>query len=213
MAAPSPLPYDLVAATEHLLAADRRLARLIERVGPCRLAIEVDQSPYEALVEAIVYQQLHARAAAAIYGRLCAAFGGDGAPRAARLATAAHEDLRAVGLSRAKALAVQDLAQRARARQIPTRARAERMSDEELVECLTAVRGVGRWTVEMLLLFTLGRPDVLPVDDLGVRRGAERLYGRSFTPKELGTWGARWAPWRSAAAWHLWRVADAVLPE
>ena len=204
------LPYDVAAATEHLLAADRRLARLIERVGPCRLEIAVDHSPYQALVEAIVYQQLHARAAAAIYGRLCAAFGGDGAPRAARLASAAHEDLRAVGLSRAKALAVQDLAQRARARQVPTRARAQRMSDEELVECLTAPRGVGRWTVEMLLLFTLGRPDVLPIADYGVRQGFAKTFGRRELPKpaEVAARGERWRPYRSVASWYLWRAVE-----
>lgn len=207
-----PPPFDTALATAELARRDRRLGRLIERVGPCRLAVASRHAtPYASLAEAIVYQQLHGRAAAAIWGRLCSAFDGRGAPAARRLASAELEALRAVGLSRNKALAVQDLARRAVARQIPTRAAADRLSDEELLERLTAVRGVGRWTVEMLLLFTLGRPDVLPAADYGVRQGFARAFGREAMPSaaELLAHGERWRPWRSVASWYLWRALDA----
>ena len=204
-------PYDTAAAARELARSDRRLGRLIARVGECRLAVAPKrQSPYAALAEAIVYQQLHGKAAATIWGRLCRAFGGRGAPAARRLASAGLDELRAVGLSRNKALAVQDLARRAVAREIPTRAAAERLGDEDLVEKLTEVRGVGRWTVEMLLLFTLGRPDVLPVGDYGVRQGFALAYGRDElpTPRELLAHGERWRPYRSVASWYLWRALD-----
>lgn len=204
-------PFDTQAAATELARRDRRLGRLIARVGECRLAVAPARvSPYVALAEAIVYQQLHGKAAAAIWRRVTASFGRSGAPAAQRLAVADLEALRAVGLSRNKALALQDLSRRAVAREIPGRAAAERLADEALVEQLTAVRGVGRWTVEMLLLFTLGRPDVLPVADFGVRKGFALTYGREEmpTPQELLAHGERWRPWRSVASWYLWRALD-----
>ncbi|QQR73398.1 MAG: DNA-3-methyladenine glycosylase 2 family protein [Holophagales bacterium] len=204
-------PFDTRAAAAELARRDRRLGRLIARVGECRLAVAPARvSPYAALAEAIVYQQLHGRAAAAIWRRLTTSFGRSGAPAARRLAVADLEALRAVGLSRNKALALQDLARRAVARQIPGRAAAERLDDEALVEQLTAVRGVGRWTVEMLLLFTLGRPDILPVGDFGVRKGFALAYGREAmpTPHELQAHGEGWRPFRSVASWYLWRALD-----
>ena len=121
--------------------------------------------------------------------------------------------LRGAGLSRQKIAALKDVSLKRVEGVIPEARALTRLPDEEIIERLTAAKGVGRWTVEMYLIFTLGRPDVLPIDDLGVRKGAEKLYRRSFTPKELGAFGERWGPWRSAAAWHLWRVADTQTPE
>ena len=123
------------------------------------------------------------------------------------------ELLRSAGLSRQKIAAIQDVAAKRLDGTIPEARALSRMKDDEIIERLTAARGVGRWTVEMYLIFTLGRQDVLPIDDLGVRKGAEKLYRREFTPKTLGKYGERWGPWRSAAAWHLWRVADTQTPE
>ncbi len=123
---------------------------------------------------------------------------------------AAEEQLRAAGLSRSKAAAVKDLAARACAGEIPTRRAAEKLSDTELVETLTAVRGIGTWTVEMFLIFTLGRPDVLPLDDYGVRKGFARTYGRDVLPKpkELAVVGEKWRPYRTTASWYLWRALE-----
>jgi DNA-3-methyladenine glycosylase II len=121
--------------------------------------------------------------------------------------------LRGAGLSRQKIAALRDISQKRLEGIIPEARALSKLGDEEIIERLTAARGVGRWTVEMYLMFTLGRPDVLPVDDLGVRKGAEKLYSRSFTPKELAAYGERWTPHRSAAAWHLWRIADTLTPD
>jgi DNA-3-methyladenine glycosylase II len=129
------------------------------------------------------------------------------------LVKAKPEMLRSAGLSRQKIAAIQDVAAKRLDGTIPPARALVRLPDAEIIERLTAARGVGRWTVEMYLIFTLGRPDVLPIDDLGVRKGAEKLYRREFTPKTLGAYGERWGPWRSAAAWHLWRVADTMTPE
>ncbi len=207
--APAP-PYDFAAAAEHLRGADPRLAQVIDRLGPCRLAIDPAPSAYDALLEAIVYQQLTGKAAATIFRRLCGLFDGGGVPRPRALAAAPIERLREAGLSQAKARAVQDLAEKALARRIPSRARLAAMTDEEIVARLTEVRGVGRWTVEMLLIFTLGRPDVLPVHDYGVRKGFARAFGKRQlpAPKALARHGERWRPYRSVAAWYLWRVLD-----
>ena len=126
------------------------------------------------------------------------------------IADATEEVLRAAGLSRSKAAAVKDLARKALAKEIPTRRTAEKLSDSELVESLTSVRGVGTWTVEMFLIFTLGRPDVLPLDDYGVRKGFARTFGRDVLPKpkELAALGEKWRPFRTAASWYLWRALD-----
>jgi DNA-3-methyladenine glycosylase II len=203
-------PYDLAAATRHVSKKDRALARVIRDVGPCALEIAARQSPYQALVESIVYQQLSGRAAATIYGRLCRTFGSNRCPKPDQILGSTAEQLRAAGLSRSKAAALRDLAERARDRQIPTRAQAGRLCDDEIVERLTQIRGVGRWTVEMFLIFTLGRPDVLPVDDFGVRKGFARTQGREVLPrpKELSDHGERWRPFRSVASWYLWRASE-----
>jgi 3-methyladenine DNA glycosylase/8-oxoguanine DNA glycosylase len=203
-------PFDLAAACTHVARRDRALARVMRDVGPCQLEISARQSPYEALLESIVYQQLTGHAAATIYARTCRLFGSSRCPRPAAVAGASIDALRSAGLSRSKAVAVQDLAQRALDGTIPTRAKTEKLSDDELVERLTAVRGVGRWTVEMFLIFTLGRPDVLPVDDYGVKKGFAKTFGRRILPKpkELSDHGERWRPFRTVASWYLWRASD-----
>jgi len=207
MAAP---PFDVEAAVAHVARRDRALGRLIREVGPCRLEIAARQSPYEAIAESIVYQQLAGRAAAAIYARFCAALGSRRCPRPERVLAAPLETLRAAGLSKSKATAIQHLAQLTLDGEIPTRAQAAKLADEELVERLTVVRGVGRWTAEMFLIFTLGRPDVLPVDDYGVRKGYARTVGREVLPKpkELALQGESWRPYRTVASWYLWRATE-----
>ena len=205
-------PFDVEAAVAHVARRDRALARLIREVGPCRLEIAARQSPYEAIAESIVYQQLAGRAAAAIYARFCASFGSRRCPRPEKVVAAPHDKLRGAGLSKSKAGALQHLAELTLAGEIPTRAQAARLADDELVEQLTAVRGVGRWTAEMFLIFTLGRPDVLPVDDYGVRKGFARTVGREVLPKpkELTVHGEAWRPFRTVASWYLWRATELV---
>jgi DNA-3-methyladenine glycosylase II len=196
-------------AVQHL-RADPRWAALIARVGPPRLAID-RRSPYEALVRAIAHQQLHGRAAEAILAR-CTALGAGGAslPDPAALLALPEARLRACGFSGAKIAALRDIAARALDGTIPNRRACARLADDALIERLTQIRGVGRWTVEMLLIFTLGRPDILPVDDFGVREGYRLLHGLEAQPKPRGLaeLGAAWAPFRSTAAWYLWRAAE-----
>jgi DNA-3-methyladenine glycosylase II len=203
-------PFDVEAAAAHVARRDRALGRLIREIGPCRLEIAARQSPYEAIAESIVYQQLAGRAAAAIYGRFCASFGARRCPRPEKVVAASLESLRAVGLSKSKATAIQHLAEMTLEGRIPTRAQAAKLPDDELVERLTEVRGVGRWTAEMFLIFTLGRPDVLPVDDYGVRKGYARTIGREVLPKpkELAVHGEAWRPFRTVASWYLWRATE-----
>jgi 3-methyladenine DNA glycosylase/8-oxoguanine DNA glycosylase len=202
--------YDPRVAVEHL-RADPALARLVEKVGPFRMELKRTPSIFVALTEAIVYQQLHGKAAATIYGRLCALFPGaavDG-PTAEQILSATDDQLRGAGLSRSKMLSIQDLARHARDGEIPTLAQAHAMGDDEIVERLSVVRGIGRWTVEMLLIFRLGRPDVLPVDDFGVRKGFWFAFKKRGEPdrKVLQAHGERWRPYRSVASWYLWRAA------
>ncbi|HSM14185.1 MAG TPA: DNA-3-methyladenine glycosylase [Thermoanaerobaculia bacterium] len=205
-------PFDLDSACAHVAKRDRTLARVIRKTGPCALQIAGRKSPYEALAESIVYQQLSGQAAATIYARFCKLFGSRRCPRPERVVDTPVEKLRTAGLSRTKAEALRDLASKAIDGTIPTRGCSEKLSDEELVERLTAVRGVGRWTVEMFLIFTLGRPDVLPVDDYGVRKGFASAYGRRVLPrpKELAAHGEVWRPFRSVASWYLWRANELV---
>lgn len=198
------------AAQKHLAAACPRFAALIGRVGPCGLTVRKQQEPYEALVNAIAYQQLHARAAENILGRFRALYPGDAFPAPEAVLSTPAEAMRACGFSAAKLAAIRDIALHAANGHVPTRRAAARLDNETLVERLTAIRGVGRWTVEMLLIFTLGRMDVLPVDDFGVREGYRRLYELEEQPKPraLAALGEPWAPWRSVASWYLWRAAD-----
>jgi DNA-3-methyladenine glycosylase II len=193
------------------LRRDPVLKAVIRRIGPCTLR-PVNREPYEALVRAIAHQQVHGRAAEAILGRFVALCPGHDFPPAAQVLETPVEALRGCGFSGSKVAAIRDIAEKAVGGLVPTRARAARMKDETLIEHLVQVRGVGRWTVEMLLIFTLGRRDVLPVDDFGVREGWRVATGAEaqLKPKELAAIGAAWSPWRSVAAWYLWRAADAA---
>ncbi|HYB70970.1 MAG TPA: DNA-3-methyladenine glycosylase [Candidatus Bathyarchaeia archaeon] len=199
-------------ATRHLSKVDPVMRALIRRVGPCGLAVR-NQQPFETLVRAVAHQQIHGRAAEAILGRFVALFPGRRFPSPAAVAATPATRMRRAGFSRGKIRAIKDIARKARDGHVPTRRACHALSDEELIERLTALRGVGRWTVEMLLLFTLGRPDVLPVDDFGVREGFKRAYGRRKqpTPKQLRRHGERWKPYRSVAAWYLWRATEQAL--
>ena len=197
----------------HLSKICKRFARVLPSHEPFPTKFEKSKDPYRALVRSVVYQQLSGKAAATIHGRVLALFPGKDHPDPEDLLKAKDEALRGAGLSRQKTAALKDVAQKRIEGIIPPARALSKLPNEEIIERLTAARGVGRWTVEMYLIFTLGRPDVLPIDDLGVRKGAEKLYRREFTPKTLGAYGERWAPWRSAAAWHLWRVADTQTPE
>ena len=209
MSATTDLPYDAVEASHALAAADARLADAIAAVGPPTLALRPAET-FPALVRAVVYQQLSGKAAATIWGRLSAAFGDP--PDAAAVAAAPDEALRACGLSRAKAASARDLAARLLDGRLPTRADLLAMPDDEVVRALTAARGVGVWTAQMLLLFNLGRPDVWPATDLGVQEGYRIVAGLEErpSPRALEEAGERYRPWRSLAAWYLWRAVDAA---
>ncbi len=195
-------------AQEHLATADPAFAALIARVGPCTAAPK-PREPYEALVRAIAHQQLHGRAAEAILGRLMALHP-DPFPLPHQLQATPDEALRACGFSGSKVAALRDITLRTLDGTVPGSAAAAGMSNAELIERLVTIRGVGRWTVEMLLISTLGRPDVLPVDDFGVREGWRIIKGLEAQPRprELARIGEAWAPFRSTAAWYLWRAAD-----
>lgn len=201
---PSPDPV------KHLCAVDRTLARLIRRIGPCTLKPERNCTPFQSLVQSVAYQQLTGKAAATILGRVKALFPAPRFPSPEDLLAIPDERLRGAGLSRAKVAAVKDIAAKTLDGVVPDLAEIRKMSDEEIIERLTTIRGVGRWTVEMLLIFRLGRPDVLPVTDYGVRKGFALAYGRDDlpTPGELLEHGERWRPYRTTAAWYLWRALD-----
>jgi DNA-3-methyladenine glycosylase II len=204
------LGFDPCVAVEHLRSSDPALARVMDTVGPFRMERANQPSIFLALVKAIVYQQLTGKAAATIFARLCALFPGahDG-PTAEQILGAGDEELRGVGLSRSKLLSLHDLARRTAACEIPTPAEIDRMEDEAIIERLVQVRGIGRWTAEMLLIFHLGRTDVLPVDDYGIRKGFALAYDRELpSPKELAAYGARWRPYRTVASWYLWRIVE-----
>jgi DNA-3-methyladenine glycosylase II len=192
------------------LSRDARFAALIKRVGRPRLDIQRQRSPYEALVRAIAHQQLHGRAAEAILARFSALFPDGTFPDPAAVMATADSALRGCGFSAGKILAIRDICAKALDGTVPNRRQSHRLSDEALIERLTSIRGVGRWTVEMLLIFTLGRPDVLPVDDFGVREGYRVLFGLDAQPKPkaLGEIGLAWAPHRSLATWYLYRAAE-----
>jgi DNA-3-methyladenine glycosylase II len=243
----SELPFELAAAMAHLSACDERLAKLIEQLAPFAPEIDHTQSPYEALLEAIVYQSISGKAAATILERVKALGGAsrddllrradaepDSAGRKKRTRTLAgtkldrapavdsrvptpeevlklsKRQLRKAGLSGAKILALRDLAQKTIDGIVPTHDQALKLSDQELIERLDSVRGIGRWTVEMFLIFRLGRPDVLPIHDLGVQKGWSVAYGKRHMPrpKELERFGERWRPYRTVASWYMWRAFE-----
>jgi DNA-3-methyladenine glycosylase II len=196
------------AARAHL-AADPVLGPVVKRVGAFTLKPET-REPYEALVRAIAHQQVHGRAAEAMLRRLIELFPQQAFPDPAGLLALPEGAIRGCGFSGAKVAAILDIAHKTVGGLVPTQRGAARLSDEALIERLVAIRGVGRWTVEMLLIFTLGRPDILPVDDFGVREGYRHAAGLDAQPKPraLAEAGLGWAPYRSAAAWYLWRYAD-----
>ncbi|MGC2110111.1 MAG: DNA-3-methyladenine glycosylase [Candidatus Korobacteraceae bacterium] len=217
-----PRKLDHTAACEHLSRVDRQLAKIIARSGECHLRQETTQSIFAALLESIIYQQLNGKVAATITARVKALFPDNtrslrtrrglvaGFPTPEQILGTSEELLRSAGLSRNKMLAIRDLAAKTLDGTVPTVKQAQRMSDDELVERLTAVRGIGRWTVEMLLIFRLGRPDVFPVDDYGIRKGFAKMrkLAELPKPKELMPLGERWRPYRSVASWYLWRAAE-----
>lgn len=193
-----------------LAAADPVMAEVVGRVGPCTLAPFWERSPYEALVRAVSHQQLQGKAADAILGRFLALFAPAAFPTPAEIEATSDAVMRGVGFSGSKVAAIRAIAAAATAGGIPERPAAETMDAEELIRRLTPIRGIGRWTVEMLLIFTLGRLDVYPVDDFGVKNGIRVAYGLSDMPTkaQMGELGERWQPYRSIASWYLWRVAE-----
>jgi 3-methyladenine DNA glycosylase/8-oxoguanine DNA glycosylase len=204
------LDYDPEVACRHLTGGDPILGALIERVGGFGLQPRPTQSLFAALARAIVYQQLSGAAASTILGRVTALFAPQRFPTPRDLLAMPEARLRAAGLSTAKTAALRDLAGRTLDGTVPSMALVRRLSDEEIVERLVQVRGVGRWTVEMLLIFRLGRPDVLPLGDLGVRKGFARTFRKRGVPSPavIQRHAERWRPYRSVASWYMWRALE-----
>jgi DNA-3-methyladenine glycosylase II len=204
------LPFNLRTAIEHLSEKDPQLAKIIESAAEFRIQSDGAESPYEVLLESIVYQSISGKAASTIYGRI-KALGSDGrAPSPEKMLRLRKSVLRKAGLSGAKVAAMKDLARKTLEGVVPSHDEALKLSDEELVERLTAVRGIGAWTVEMFLIFRLGRPDVLPIHDLAVKKGWSVTYGKKHMPKpkELLAFGERWRPYRTVASWYMWRAFE-----
>jgi DNA-3-methyladenine glycosylase II len=211
------LPFDPAEAISHLKARDLKLGVLIDKVGEFKLRLDAAPSPFESLLESILYQQLHGKAAATIHRRVREFFHGDPTPQ--QLLDTPDQPLRAAGVSGNKIKAMRDLAAKTLDGTVPTHKAILKMPDADIVERLTEVRGIGPWTVEMLLIFRLGRPDVLPVDDYGVRKGFALTFGKlkpadKVTPADLPKpdvmrrRAERWKPWSSVASWYLWRACD-----
>src|SRR5438128_9835590 len=194
----------------HLSATDARMAELIARSRRYNIAPAVSIRPFDALAESIAYQQLNGKAAATIWSRVRALYPQRKWLDPEKVLATSDDLLRGAGLSRAKTAAIKDLAAKTIDGTVPSGRALLRMSDDEIIARLTQVRGIGRWTVEMLLLFDLGRPDVWPVDDYGVRTGFARTFGKRKlpTPKQLMNIGEKWRPYRSVAAWYFWRALD-----
>ena len=210
--------YDSAVACRELATSDPRLGKLMERAGPFALRLKPTHSTLEALLESIAHQQLHGNAARAIHGRVLDLFP-ERTPTAEGLLQVADAALRAAGLSASKVLSVRDLAEKSRSGIVPPLSKLHRMPDEEVCARLTTVRGIGVWTVQMLLIFRMGRPNVLPVLDYGVRKGFALTFGKlrpgmPVTPLDLPTAASmerravRWQPWQSVASWYLWRACD-----
>ena len=204
------LGFDPDVACRHLAEADRAMGELIARVGQFTMRPEPSRSLFQVLVRSIVYQQLSGKAAATILGRATRLFAPKRFPTPYDLLEISPERLRAAGLSTAKTAALRDLAARALDGTVPSLSQVRRMEDEEIIARLTAVRGIGRWTVEMLLMFKLGRPDVFPVGDLGVRKGFALTFRKRGLPEPAAMIrrGKRWRPYRSVASWYLWRALE-----
>jgi DNA-3-methyladenine glycosylase II len=216
------LPFDAVEAQAYLAARDAKLGALMERAGPFTMKLDPAPSPFESLLESILYQQLHGKAAATIHGRVREYFRGDPTPEL--MLDTPDERLRAAGVSGNKIKAFKDLAAKTLDGTVPSHAAIKKLTDAEIIDRLTAVRGIGAWTVEMLLMFRLGRPDVFPVTDYGVRKGfaltfmkvpKSRALAAADLPKaDLMLRRARkWSPFRSVASWYLWRACDLARPD
>ncbi len=198
------------AALRHLASSDPVMRRLIRETGPCRLEPETRRPPFQSLVQAVAHQQLHSTAAGNILTRFKKLFPGRRFPRPKDLANVTDKEIRACGFSFAKIASIRDITEKTLNGVVPSSRQIAKLSDDEIVERLTEVRGVGRWTAEMLLIFQLGRPDVLPADDFGVRNGFRLAYKKRQMPKPkaLLAFGERWKPYRTTAAWYLWRAVD-----
>ena len=198
------------AALKHLSAVDPVMRQLIREVGPCKLEPESRRSPFQSLIQAVAHQQLNGTAANTILTRFIKLFPGRKFPKPEDLANVTDEQIRACGFSFAKIKAIRDIAEKTLSGVVPTSRAIVKLSDDEIIARLTEVRGVGRWTVEMLLIFQLGREDVLPADDFGVRNGFRLAYKKREMPKpkDLLKFGACWRPHATTAAWYLWRAVD-----
>ncbi len=198
-------------AEKHLISTSPKLREWIAEVGRCDLIPVWDREPFESLVRAVAHQQLHGKAAESILGRMIARFPNQAFPTPLQLSRMRVPSYRKCGFSLAKTEAIRGIAKGSFAGIVPSRGIANNMTDEALVEALTELRGIGKWSVEMLLIFTMGRLDVMPVDDFGVRAGLQHLMGLPEMPKkaEFATWTDSWQPYRSVGAWYLWRLADA----
>jgi len=203
------LPYDPQVALQHLKKSDSVLAGLIVEVGAFGLQLKLEQTPFEALLRAIVYQQLSGRAAGSILNRVLELYDGE-FPKPDELLATSDERLRTCGLSRAKVKAVQDLAEKTKQGELPVPDEIDAMDDAAIIDAYSKVRGIGPWTVEMLLIFNLGRPDVLPATDLGIRRGYSVIFATDElpSPSALLAHGVIWKPYRSVASWYLWQAAN-----
>ena len=199
-------------AVAHLRKVDPVIARLIDTVGTCRLTLRDQGSHFDAIARSIVFQQLSGKAASTIHGRLEGLYGGR-SPLAAELTVTSDEQLRGVGLSRGKSAYLKDLAARVVSGELPVETLHE-LSDEEVITALIRVKGIGRWTAQMFLMFRLGRPDVLPDLDLGIQKGIQKAYRlrKLPSPERVKKIGAKWAPHRTIASWYLWRLLDAPTP-
>ncbi|MFL6593928.1 MAG: DNA-3-methyladenine glycosylase family protein [Chthoniobacterales bacterium] len=204
----------IAAALAHLSASDARFAELIARARRYETRANVLVRPFDSLAESIAYQQLSGKAAATIWGRVKALYGKRKWLDAKQVLATPDEKLRAAGLSGSKTVAIKDLAAKVLDGTVPSGAALAKMGEDEIIDRLTKVRGIGRWTVEMMLLFDLGRLDVWPIDDLGVRKGYMKTFGKRKMPKpkELHKLGEKWRPYRSVAAWYFWRACDTQTP-
>jgi 3-methyladenine DNA glycosylase/8-oxoguanine DNA glycosylase len=207
---PPPFQFEPAAAIAHLRASDATLAALIDRIGPFTLELKPADSLFEALLRSIIYQQLHGKAAATIHGRVLSELARHGGATPAALTKTSDAALRAAGLSAGKLRAARDLAARCNDGTVPSLSAARRLGDDELVARLTEVHGIGPWTVHMLLIFSLGRPDVLPTGDFAIRLGFKKLYRKRKdpAPEAILRHARRWQPYRSVASWYLWRSLD-----
>ncbi|MGH9680240.1 MAG: DNA-3-methyladenine glycosylase family protein [Candidatus Acidiferrales bacterium] len=202
-------PVDAEQVKRELARVDKRLARIIRRVGCFPTKKQKSQPPFASLLQSIVYQQLAGKAATTIFGRV-KALGANGFPTPEEILALGDAQLRGAGLSRQKIAAVRDLAAKTLDGTVPPLSKLRRMSEEEIHQRLTAIRGIGEWSVQMFLMFRLGRPDVLPIHDLGIRKGFQIVYGHKDVPKPQAIleYGERWRPYRSIASWYLWRAVD-----